>query len=468
VLNAKGEKCANSVDLVLGRLKTAANGMSDEVFAVSEEGDVASKSTGYRFVISQPTAKNAAEELFVSVLGDPESGLSQTFVEAMAFSKAKSAFVYYQMNGGRWALKGDGTQIVPGEQKVECAACHTSGGPNMKELQLPWNNWNSFTFSMPNPSGQAKDFEALYSRKGGAESLEGIIVNGDKLWAKARVDAVLGGKRKGESVKSLLRQAMCDVGEPNIISNKSKNGARFNGVTPPSSLNVPPSMLVTQLFSSSGEVGYSSLIGMSLGKLGSISLKGADYLAAINSAGQSVDGKKGDTIFGMFVPERGFQDNMVVEELIRRSLLTKDTATDLLMTDFTLPMFSTMRCALADTAPDSGADAEAIRTAWIQNLGSSNLAGAAELKARLSDTGDFAKNQTAVDAFVSACATRASSDGPAFAKDLVKVASQRRREFIDEYGPIVESPALLPDDSMSDTKPHTFRLDPKSCKLVKQ
>src|SRR5262249_10462974 len=135
---------------------------------------------------------------------------------------------------------------------------------------------------------------------------------------------------------------------------------------------------------------------------------------------------------------------------------------------FTVPMFSTSRCALADTAPDTGSDAEAIRTAWIQNLGSSKLTGAAELKARLSDTNDFSKNQTAVDAFVTACSGRASTDGAAFAKDLVKVASQRRREFIDEYGPIVESPALLPDDSMSDTKPHTFRLDPKTCKLVKQ
>jgi hypothetical protein len=466
VLNAGGDKCANTVDLALAKVKAQAK-QSDSVFAVSEEADVAAKTTGYRFVIAQPSATNKAEELFLSVLGEP-TGLSQSFMEVMSFSKKLNAYVYYQMNGGRWTLKGDGTQIVPGEQKVECAACHTSGAPNMKELQLPWNNWNSFTFSMPSPMGQSPDFAALYGRKGGAESLEGIIVDGDKLWAKARVDAVLGGKRKGETLKSLLKQAMCEVGEPQIISSKSKHSARFDTVTPPASMNVPPSFLVSQLFTSAGEVGYSNVIGMSLGKVSSVSVKGSDYVAALTASGQNLDGRKGDTIFGMFVPERGFEDNMVVEELVRRNLLTKDTATDLLMADFTVPVFSSVRCALADTAPDAGADAEAVRTAWIKNLAASKLAGAAELSARLSDTNDFAKNQTAVDAFVSACATRATSDGPAFTKDLLKLASQRRKEFIDAYGPIVESPMLLPADTQSDAKPHAFRLNATTCKLDKQ
>lgn len=462
-------KCANTSDLVLARLKASAGG-ADKVFVVSERADEGKKTTDYRFVVAQATSKSNAEELFVSVLGSPADGIAQDFMEVMSFSKTKGAYVYYALgDGGKWTLKGDGTMVNPGtKSSLECANCHTSGGPNFKELQLPWNNWNSFSFSMPSPPEQAASFAALFGRKSGAESLEGIIVSGDKLWAKSRVDAALAGKAPGQSLKTLLKSVMCEVGEPNLVSNKSKNAARFDPLSPPSTLNVPPSMLVNQVLSSAGEVGYSSLGGMTFAKLSGITLKGTDYVAALKAGGQTFDTALGDTIFGLFVPERGFADNMITEELVRRNLLTKDTLADLLVTDFTNPVFSTERCALAATAPAAGADAEAVRVAWVKNLETSTLKGAAALKARLAKTDDFAANQTAIDTFVTACANRAGADGASFAKDITKLASQRRREFNDQFSNLVESPDLLPNDKLKDAVPHAFRLNATTCALEKQ
>lgn len=462
-------KCANTSDLVLARLKASA-GASDKVFVVSERADEGKKTTDYRFVVAQATSKSNAEELFVSVLGSPTDGVAQDFMEVMSFSKAKGAYVFYALGGGgKWTLEGDGTMVNPGGKATfECASCHTSGGPNFKELQLPWNNWNSFSFSMPNPPEQAASFAALFGRKSGAESLEGIIVSGDKLWAKSRVDAALSGKAPGQSLKTLLKAVMCEVGEPNLVSNKSKHTSRLDPVTPPATLNVPPSLLVNQVLSSAGEVGYSSLGGMTFTKLTGITIKGADYLAAIKANGQTLDNVPADTIFGLFAPERGFADNMITEELLRRNLLSKDTLADLLVADFTNPVFSTERCALAATAPDAGADADAVRVSWVKNLETSTLKGAAALKARLAKTDDFAANQASIDAFVTACAGRATADGPGFAKDLTRLASQRRREFNDQFSNLVESPDLLPADKVKDAIPHAFRLNATTCQLEKQ
>jgi hypothetical protein len=462
-------KCANTSDLVLARLKASA-GSSDKVFVVSERADEGKKTTDYRFVVAQTTATSKAEELFVSVLGSPTDGIAQDFMEVMSFSKAKGAYVYYALGGGgKWTLKGDGTMVNPGtKSSLECASCHTSGGPNFKELQLPWNNWNSFSFSMPNPPEQAASFAALFGRKSGAESLEGIIVSGDKLWAKSRVDAVLAGKAPGQTLKTLLKSVMCEVGEPNLVSNKSKHTSRLDPITPPSTLNLPPSLLVNQVLSSAGEVGYSSLGGMTFSKLSGITIKGTDYLAALKANGQTLDNGPADTIFGLFAPERGFADNMITEELLRRNLLTKDTLADLLVADFTNPVFSTERCGLAATAPDAGVDAEAIRTAWLKNLETSTLKGAAALKARLAKTDDFAANQTTIDTFVTACANRATADGVNFAKDITKLASQRRREFNDQFSNLVESADLLPNDKVKDAVPHAFRLNATTCALEKQ
>jgi hypothetical protein len=62
---------------------------------------------------------------------------------------------------------------------------------------------------------------------------------------------------------------------------------------------------------------------------------------------------KGDTHFCFLVPERAFEDQVVLREAIRIGLLSKRLAACLLMVDPWNPVFSERRRALLDHVPDS-------------------------------------------------------------------------------------------------------------------
>lgn len=439
-------------------------------FAVSEQGDQPGPRVGYRFVVPQRTsANNKPQDLFLSVLSRTDTGVSQGFLEVMAFSQTKQAYNFYALEGGEWHFKGDGSMVTAGEEPAfECANCHRTGGLVMKELQDSWANWHSTWFDMPKPETSDATLNGLFSRIQRADFLEPIVIAGIQQHQKARVDRVL----QDGGLKSLLREVLCDV-EPNFIAAHQKSANRFGEVESGSSIFFPASILVTQLFQapptgSSIQKGYGNVLGMQLASLRQPRLDGPAYDAAVNQASTRIGGAPGDAMFPLLFPERSFADNMVAENLIAAGLLDKDILADLLMTDFTVPVFSETRCALAETAPDSGTSAEEIRTAWITNLEGSDLAGAAELKNRLADQGDFEQHQAAVDAFLAACRTRNTNNTSAYAADIVKLASQRRKEFTQQFESLIESPFLIPTDTLTGTAPGTSRLDATTCQLELQ
>ncbi len=460
-----GKKCPLTTKDAIARIEEETKA-SMKSFVVSERGDQPTNGkTGYRF-IGVPTIDGKSDVVFYSMLGS-KAGVSQDFLEVMALSTTRNAWLYYALEGGKWTLVGDGSTVVPGEApKFRCASCHTTGAPLMKELQDSWNNWNSIWFSMPDPGSQEETFKKLFSSKGGAENLEKFFFTSIKAHAKGYVERELA---KPSGLKKVLKHAMCELGEPNLVTSHNKHSTRFGKVSASSFMNFPPSILVSQLLKAgSKQGGYASVVNMNLPAMNSLSLNGTSYSKALETIGSKIGGEAGDTMFGLSFPERGFMDNMVVEELVAKGVLDKDLLTDLLMTDFTVPAYSKVRCDLAATAPDKGATAEEVRAAWAANLKTSTLKGAKELAARLEDKADFAKHETAVETFLKACNARNTSEADAYALDIVKLASQRRKEFLEIYEPLVESADLLPSDTLTDTKPHAFRLNATTCKLEAQ
>jgi hypothetical protein len=450
IVLASAKKCPTTVTDLMATLKTSA-GAPPNVFAVNELGDQTNGKT--RFVVSQQTVAGSTTtgpaDFLWSTLEDAPGTISEGFIEVISFSPSRAANVFYKLINGAWTVMGDGTQIVPGgAAKVECQACHTSGALNFKELKLPWNNWNSQFDSLKSAPAKGA-FATLFKARGDAPILQGIVQNGNVAATKARVDAALQGKR-GQSLKSLLRSVMCDVGEPALVSSVSPTAKRTTGeATADKTFEVPNTFFLDDLL---GEQASARIAGVEVPISG--------YADAIKANGQTLDGvPQGDTKFQFFAPERSFVDIQVARELLQRNLLTKDMLVDLLMTDFTNPVFSKDRCALADTAPDSGKTSEEIRTAWIKNLGASTLPAAKDLAARLSDTGDLEKHGAAINAFADACLQRAANDGAALARDLVKLQSQRRVEFDRAFHKINESPALLPKDKLG-SQPGALHLKP--------
>ncbi|HSO38440.1 MAG TPA: hypothetical protein VLT33_38185, partial [Labilithrix sp.] len=273
--------CPNDVKSVLARLKKQA-GKDPSVFVVSENSDKAADKTSYRFVLSQATATTAADEMFLSALGS-KAGISSGFLEVMAFSPKKQGYNYYHLvSGGKWELAGNGADAKVGAAPAfECIACHTTGGPLMKEQQDSWANWNSNWFSMPAPQSTDATLNELFAKKQIADSLETIIVAGERRHAKARTDRELA-----KNLKGLLKQVMCEVAEPNIVASHSRNSERHASISPfPGTVG---SVFVTQMFGHDGrQRNYKDLMSLGLGDI-TVRLDGAGYGKALTTAGMAI------------------------------------------------------------------------------------------------------------------------------------------------------------------------------------
>lgn len=106
------------------------------------------------FYFGHFTQRNSAGDLF---LQQAPNGL---MIELIAWDKVKGAYNFYELIGdgvsSRWFYRGDSFDIFDDVkklhlqenpqnpkfgQKLRCSGCHTSGGPIMKELRLPNNDW---------------------------------------------------------------------------------------------------------------------------------------------------------------------------------------------------------------------------------------------------------------------------------------------------------------------------------------
>jgi hypothetical protein len=454
------------LDLLEGKTKSAGDApQKPKTFVVSEQGDRPGNGVQYRFVVASKAKSNP---LWIATVSDANVGEGE--VEAIGFSPSLQAFAYYKVEGNRWVRKGDGTKIkstTKGKDvPFECARCHSSGAPLMKELHDSWANWDSTWFSMPKPKGANALFSRLFDAKTLADDLEPEIIAGIHLHSKGRVDRA---NREG-ALSGVLTQLMCEVGEPSIIGAHSRNQQRFGKVNTFSSM-LPTSLLLNPLWSppqtgTGEELGLEQALGVKTGvdEL-SQSIDSDAYSKAIEANRQTIGGQPGDAMFPMASPQAGYADLDAVQELLRQKLIDKDIVADILMTDFTVSSFSKVRCDLAETMPTTWKTPDELRTTWAANLAGSTARGAKGLKGRLENKTDLKTHEKALSTFVNACKARPA---PALTVDALKIISQRRVEFTQRYGDvgqgIVESSFLIPKDQLG-SKPNAIRLNATSCEI---
>ncbi|MBK8942093.1 MAG: hypothetical protein IPM79_31935 [Polyangiaceae bacterium] len=470
-----GGACPTSVTAVLDAIDAAK--LKTNVYVVSEQGDVTpGADTPYRFVMAVDTGDGKKEKLFLSMLGSGD-GVSDSFLEIMSFNDKKGVYAYYDLEDGAWVQVGDGSQIktdaTSGSAPFRCASCHTTGQPLMKELHDSWANWHSTWFSMQDPKSSDALFNRLFSKKIIGDTLELEIIAGTKAATKARVDKAV----KEKNLKPLVKQLMCDVGEPSLIASHSKSSSRVGTVSTFSSM-LPTSILVNNLLKNprtgtGDQKGLDNVVNMNIPSLSTIgqAIDSAAYVKALTTIGQTIGGQPGDAMFPMSSPEKSFADIQVVQELVARNLLDKDIIADVLMTDFTVSTFSSARCDLAATLPKTWTSVDELRTAWSTALTSSEVRGAVGLKARLDNKADLDAHAAKVETYVKACNDRARStvqaDKETFHVDLLKIMSQRRAEFVEKYEAVVESDWLVPSDNLNSV-PHAIRLGATTCQLEDQ
>jgi len=459
-----GDTCPTSFSDVMAKLReTDAEGCTDErsgigTMVVSETSQILGEADSYRLVTTRACNNRKREDLMFSLFGVGANAKQlPEDVEVMAFDESKGIYNYYTLEGGEWNYFGDSHDMLsgPGEGgDKRCANCHTGGGLVMKELHTPWLHWEGH---MDTPGAQTlvTNNPDLGTKSSGS-TMESLVKAGNRKWNTTRV-AML---QETGTVKDLLRPLFCTV-EINV-----DNGADFES---------PPT----------GEAGGSEmsriprdfLLDPALGGFGSVTVEFSDYqnlLTANNQrvadfSGRAMQNKDGetlvDTVFDFVFPERAEADMDYVNKLKDAGVIDEDFIKDVLMVDFTRPIFSSTRCDLLELAPDmDAADANptSLREGFIANLeATSPSAGSIKgvFLSHLQNTDDSGDHSSRVSAFVDACKARDSGE---FLTDAMRVVSLTRNEARQLH--VFEFAASMPVDDQNVASGTRFH--PDTCELT--
>ncbi len=531
------ERCPRSQAAVLQLAKEMVPARS--TFLVSEDSDTP-EGDKFRLIFAHHTPSKP--HLFMSAIAKPSTGRFTGPPEVVAFDHKKRAYNYYQLTSivdrltsadpddflseeaeAQWVYMGDGFDyqpaVHPSKQSNECLTCHTQGGLNMKEIDFPWTHWHSFKdpnkvdpilakVIAANAQASTADLQMmseLLRRVGGAQELENWIFQGQEIWSRSRISrALVGEANTNIDLSPFYAQVLCDLGEATLNSSSGPNGERFH------SAEKPMKAADGNISSPQGFLFDGTLIdiGMQI-RSPRVTIGGPFYqeiattvlfqgFAANPKEGDFTVNRIADTKFPFFVPVPSTGDIRMRRELVNGRLLTNDLMRSVLMVDFAKPMFSNVRCGLLATFPkalprpadNTGPSVETIKAEWMKNLQSPDLPAdlrpAAE-RLLFTMAQSSADAQEELNTFGNACAARAASDPKAYAQDMMTIANQRRREFMDRYGNIVESNMLFPFDSdglaaraavgvgdamdadparHNHVQPGQFNLDPVTCVMI--
>jgi Putative peptidoglycan binding domain len=279
----------------------------------------------------------------------------------MGWDDSQSRFNYYKFDqsGGEtapsWKFRGSSkdadTLTVAGRQNT-CMQCHIDGGTVMKELFLPWNNWNSFSAPanyLTRGNGNWAVAQAANSPLkdlGGAEQLESaVILPTTTRFNERRINALLSADRQTITDARRLLRPLFTTTEFNIIS--SSTLSPLHPFSKPSSsvgndISVPANFFLN-----------SSLIQNELGITANFfdfsSLSTADYAHLVRQTKTSLGGSQpGDNNFAWFVPEPSFMDTDFVSQLIQKEIVPRQFVAAALAVDLENPVLSSDRAKLWD------------------------------------------------------------------------------------------------------------------------
>ena len=434
---AGGDGCPVNFQDIFEKLAAAdtqgcsGEGAGMQTRAISETAQVTAAATNYRLVTSRNCNSRPAHGILFSIFGVSAGDTElPPNVEMISFDETAGVFNYYETDGQTLNFFGTSKDFLKGKGSNDdrrCAGCHVGGGLIMKELRAPWLHWEGDTTTPGVKELVAANKKFLGSQSNGIE-LEGTVDSANSIWNKTRIDAL---KEVGDT-KEILKPLFCTP-EFNIGS--------VNGT--PSS--VPNDMLLDPL----------------INNFASIQFPSADYTALVGSNSQKV-GRTGkpDTFFPMAFPHRASIDSDYVNQLIQLGILDDELAKDVLLVDFTRPIFSDDRCDLLDSVPSipvAELTAAKLKEGLLANLGSAPAGSAqAELKKNLEATGG---QDAVVQAFTDACVARPQHD---MLVDILKVLSLLRDTARTRQ--VMEFSETMPDDNQS--VPAGTRLDPNTCTLT--
>lgn len=351
--------------LLKGRFPNTAGDVLDGLDRATKKGDPLRKRSffflgeGSQVPARKENARVERNLRFLVTTGaDPERGpdlMISTFhpesedVELMAWDARAGGFNYYRtaIGSNGWIFAGNSRHAVQsGTEFKGPFESHTSGSFLMKELKLPWINWDSFSAPVT-PAVLPKDLRAhpWFRRKdpGGAATCEiEVAIPSINRWTRRRFKRALGDDGVIGRPERLMRQILRSD-TVNLHSSEVEGTA----VAAAGAVPLPPTFFVDS-DALSGELGlaFPPFFAVDSG----IYAKTLKRFDVRWTDGERFE-RKGDTHFCFCVPERAFEDLAVLTEALRVGLIGRRLAACLLMVDFANPVFSPRRAQLLEHAP---------------------------------------------------------------------------------------------------------------------
>jgi hypothetical protein len=307
-------------------------------------------------------------------------------IEAWGFDSGRGRFNYYVMDRSAgvhsWKFRGssdgaDGLDLAG--RSGTCLACHRNGGPVMKELLRPWNNWHSvdsqatYLLSTANPSARwpvALQSPRFRERLDQAENLEGKIIAAIRQFNTKRVEAALQKNSDGtvavdgQGLSKVLEgrrvlKPLFQTTEFNLTSSQQKS--RLHPL-PATSTQGPdePVVIPNSFFLNANLIGVGGgvrgFVGLGITSAEQFSaaakVSPQEYKELVTKTGTKLFGKPGDADFAWFVPEPSQIDNDMVDRLLRIGVVSPEFVAAVLAIDLETPVLSAERAQLLNFIPD--------------------------------------------------------------------------------------------------------------------
>jgi hypothetical protein len=339
---------------------------SQQVFVVDEHivdsaPKVGDSLAGRRSIITMAGTTNKLtldQNVLLSVGFNAEQFPTANFMEVMGWDEDSGIFNYYKFDKassestGSWKFQGNSKnadQLSTASRQNTCMQCHINGGPVMKELDLPWNNWHSFTGIVPYLSQGDRSWPIVKAANSplkdleGAESIEtATIMPATTRFNNRRLDRLKSPDGKSILDARRLLKPLFLTTEYNLVSSRDRSSLHpFSNPAPSSSgsIGVPNSFFLNNKLLNSLN------INADLSDVAFLNRKDYEHLlrqtkTALNSQ------QPGDTNFAWLVPEASFVDNDWVEQLIGQDIVPPAFVAAALAVDLENPVLSSDRTKL--------------------------------------------------------------------------------------------------------------------------
>jgi len=357
---------------------------------------------------------------------DQNTEASSLMIEAFAWDSKKEFYNFYELRGtgkgSQWFYRGDSADIIADNKflhrqadpdkpvfgtNLRCSACHAAGGPILKELDSPHNDWwepnrgLDFGGRMPD-----QKLEEIFKTLVPAERLASSVLRGLKKLDRSKPFQKF---KSAFSFQERLRPLFCPV-EVNFQSDHEAVNAKAKRLRVPAEFFAEQRLLITTI-QGSGE---------------GVKIDRALYdqaLSTLKSRFPETDLPDADHSF--LAPVKAKSDQIAVNKLIEEGTVDEEFVLDVLAVDFTNPVFSQARCELLKLIPND-ANPDWNKT-LLENLHQSALPAAKELAENLNDSkrhGAYHLKQA--KAFIEQCTEKFQKLDNVI--KLVQLLDQRRNE----------------------------------------